>query len=1293
MSHKEHTSFQDRGRNPDDLAPSPARPYAGSRISFSIPRRPSQPLSSPSSGLSRSSGPSPSLSSSPVSNISLRDQEHTNNEEKEKDSSASPVSESSLPYRPLYLHRRILFSFLFIFLALVACIEVLRYHSSTHFGLATAKWTDAAHYLCRLAGPGALLLLVAAWSRVEFQAKMAAPWLNLASSETEKHDARKTVLLDYLGGYGGAAPVVAVRAMRNRDWLVALVSLVGVLLKVGVSMSAGFVKLRVMRVVDNNAEMSIGSVFRDEIGGENATIGSNAAALAFYTMVGVQQAGVAFPDGMEERWAYQRFEAVGAQRDATITAVVDGFTAGLECEVAQMRLRGLRYTKGTAVLETSFAVPGCNVSMPVSGKEFLEAGAVRSTKAIAFVRLGKGSCGSSTAVDQQRLVMSFGMGSIDLKSLPTNRSAENVPIGGSLSNSAQLLCKPTYSIRRLRVTKRGTVVQGTIPTEQRNRTLNQAEGWSIAQAILFSSLDNEIVDSYSDKTPWFYGNESLNADPAMYLALDRRFRSPAGAPSSVSLLQPSFLREFANDYFRQSATIVASRSLMQETTNLVTNGTVSMMSERVFISDLCTHLIAILLGVSALLTALAIFMVPKKGFLPHNPATIIDITAIVADSGGLLQSLRGTGDADIKTLHKRLAGVKFHTCIDTAQDTPFAIVGGPAAPQSPRVLSPQFAEETQKRPYPAFLHPLHRLVALAVVVGLVIALDLSLQAAFQRIGLGSAGDDPATHFLWTVIPTLVLGSLTLYFASASFISRLLAPYAALFLPDGGSFEQTLGLRLVDMATPGLLFAAIKYRNLTVVTTAMTAFVASLLTFLSAALFSSTMAPIMASVQLVSQDTLVQRGTETVEMQNGIIAASLILNGNASYPAWTHEDLVFPSLSIVGAPQDREPPPGTTVLATLPALRPWMVCRTVSESEITVNLTVSSTPDGKTSPLRVGIVGSAADISVTGEKQPNLNGTFFGAGAYKPIIVANNKVSRWVWIWGQLEDNTTNTETTPLKFISGLTCNETFHQLNVTTHFIVNSTLDIDPANPPLPDEGTIKQTSLPLNSDLDYKSLIPARPPSPQLLDPFFASLTTSRFAIPLSHLGNQSFIQLVSEAIIIQHKLVRAQIISASYPTITIPSPPRILQDIIITRIMQALLALIFTLTCISWLTFRSNILPRSPSSIASVAAFLADGNVLSLLPPHRHQNHPDNKTAGELHLRDRRFRLEWGTNVRRQRRGSGTTTTHVVGSPGERMTFGIRASKTTTAAAAASAAAATSNGESHRSTRRFVRDWGWRA
>ena len=1338
MSYQEYAELgKNVRRNQDGGRPPPRsradRPYTGSISSFSVPRK--TPLHSNSSSTS-STSISPSNSASqkvgdlsptsqpgdPLDAISQLKQLELGAEKK------PDLIEVPLPWRPFYLQRKILACFAVAFVGLSVALEALLGFSTRNSGLVTTS--EAGYFVWRFAPTAILTLVTALWARVEYQAKHAAPWLRMSMGPAT---ADRTLLLDYISI---SQPRTIAKAVKNRDYVVAATAIVSMFLMVLVVASTGLMFIMLVDIPNQSTPITVQTTFVN-----NGSALASSGSLAFFTMLGLQQQDLLFPDGISSSFAYQQFFSNDAT-DNTITATVDGLSAGLECEVARLSFSGAQLGQDLQRFNTSFTAGACTIAMPVTSTSFSRPFGVAANQTLYFSRFGEGSCANSA--NDRRMVVVFATETFNPRPLPTNSSTANIAVNGTIPRSASLLCKPTYGVSQVDVTKRNGVVVAVDPSiNNQQRALANVEAWGIAEAF-FGSFRNELADTYADTTPWFYQPGIVNVDPMMYLALDYRFRSAGTAMSPDSLLDAAILQDVVTDYFTQYVPLLASRSLMQQSSTPIMAITAGE-SERLVVSFAVTQFIVIHLAVAAFLTVAAILMVPKKGFLPRNPSTIIDTAALIANNRGLLQTLRGTGGGDEAVLKERLASSDFYTGIeayeraDSSGSGYFKIFGS----QKAQDAHPSYVEQTEVLPYPLLLHPINRMAALVVLVVLVIVMEFTLQMSNKNGGFEDVNDEEHRHVLWTVLPASILCLVAFYFISSAFVIRLLSPYFALI--NGATFGQTISLNLVDKSPPAVFYEALKSRNLTVGGATAAAFVSSLFAMFASTLFTVATVPTTARCQLLTRDFFSESNGVPdpgfcSTCQNGTVLASLVLNGNVSYPGFTFEDIAFPTVSLADVPEDmRDLPDDIVVSATIPGVRPSLECRSFQQSQLLVDLALS-TLGGTGNPMTVTLPaeagGNAEDNAVainTGHTLSDLNNpskldldpnAFFGTGVYRPLVFDNSTASRWIWVWGQLQNAGTPQAT--VKTLSALTCNETMYRLNVAVRFI-GGALDVDDASPPVPDESTATKVPIAVDDNLQYDNLVTLQ--TPHLLDPFFMSLVASRFAIPIASLGDSSLAaSSIADAITFQHRVIRTQIVNTwnrrpttTDPTLTRPldtsglpmgnattlsfpgrliatslgsgAARRVVQDTISTRILQALFASVLLFSAASWLALpKTNILPRPPTSIASAASLLADGNIFGMLGRGAEWQSTEGLHAcfkDGLHV-TMGFQLGW-EKLRRRRREETLETWGMNGSCEKNEVFAVSAIRTGGwgGGEAVGLGLQARVGYAHRD---HVRDWGWR-
>jgi hypothetical protein len=257
-----------------------------------------------------------------------------------------------------------------------------------------------------------------------------------------------------------------------------------------------------------------------------------------------------------------------------------------------------------------------------------------------------------------------------------------------------------------------------------------------------------------------------------------------------------------------------------------------------------------------------------------------------------------------------------------------------------------------------------------------------------------------------------------------------------------------------------------------------------------------------------------------------------------------------------------------------------------------------------------------------------------------------------YVWGSLDSSASPLITT----FSGLGCNETIEAVDVNVTF-KGPDLQIDLSVPPTPLEYSDHPSALVIwGGEFLYYHLLNSTTPAPRhLFDNFFTILTTSRYAISASSLADPLKADEVAAAIHRQHGIVRSQLMNSGYriPAITanatIPNPPlsvadgndarnytaslfnsqgspRVIQDHAATRILQGLLVASLLFSVIGWaLMPQTGVLPRSPTSIVSIAALIAGGDLIEHFPSDHGETLGDSSHADRICQKGIRFGVGW--------------------------------------------------------------------
>lgn len=707
------------------------------------------------------------------------------------------------------------------------------------------------------------------------------------------------------------------------------------------------------------------------------------------------------------------------------------------------------------------------------------------------------------------------------------------------------------------------------------------------------------------------------------------------SPALDSLLDFEGARDFMVKYYQRFAAVLTRQALMTPA-SISSTGSAWVYEDRLVVHQATAHTMSALIMVAFGLLIYVWLTSPLCAILPLNPSSLLGTTTLLSQSHLLLESLHHSGPSSQASLSDVTRCWHYYLSDEKGRDgyqTRFEIKADLQAPDNDDL-------EVRDFPYadfrPLSFHPAGRSIIVITLCCIISVLEITLRKSQQHNGLGDAHEDTYVHFAWTTCPAMILGLFGVYFRSVDFDTRSLTPY--LQLRKGSSFESSMALDLLDSCTHTTVFKELRSKSFVAFAATIAVAFTSLLPIFSASVFYAEWAQDTRPVQLEMSDfTYLPSFIPNESSQKAL----LILMSNLTYPSSTYEDLVFPN--IVEAMYDR--PEGssslnetrlvTTVKTT--AFRSHLECRLYDDSRIWTHLTINSTrinnstDSGNTFNELSGSLqaGIEDEICWVGRTFPNMvmdfgptssNVSYFGISPYDGVIGSTFGCSDWLWVWGQWNLTADNRVTS----INALGCNETLNTVETDTT-LLGRELTIDPKNPPIPNERTNRvigrvqpppniYVDFPLYSFTDY-------------LGACFTMATKSRYAIPVEYLGMATKATIVADAVRFQHSIIRAQIVADiangfrahEYPydylrtspnlitfngtqnngTVTDPlASRRVIQDPVSTRILQALLAATVLASGLSWLLMGSTrILPRKPSSIASVAALLAGSNIFDYL------------------------------------------------------------------------------------------------
>ena len=203
--------------------------------------------------------------------------------------------------------------------------------------------------------------------------------------------------------------------------------------------------------------------------------------------------------------------------------------------------------------------------------------------------------------------------------------------------------------------------------------------------------------------------------------------------------------------------------------------------------------------------------------------------------------------------------------------------------------------------------------------------------------------------------------------------------------------------------------------------------------------------------------------------------------------------------------------------------------------------------------------------------------------------------------------------------TALVCSQLVEEVQTETHFLLPS-LDLDPSNPPVPDESTVKylanQTkALPYRIQVAFDTEVTAfngtstfQSGSPMALDPFFQALLHDQENVdPSSLVGSSNTDRLINTTNHIYRKYMaqafnnnmRQNLSSADRTTVNAtlinPNGSRLAQDESSKIVLQVLLGIMVVCGAAAYLLIDTEgVLPHSPTSIAGVASLLAGSELV---------------------------------------------------------------------------------------------------
>ena len=962
-----------------------------------------------------------------------------------------------------------------------------------------------------------------------------------------------------------------------------------------------------------------------------------------------------FPKGTLNDVAFQSLEPGGdISRNGTITTTVSAFFPQLDCEAAD-----IHYSLTTTVSATA---PGPALGIVLDGASCTATNSkslcdpqTQDCPSQAFIYdmytldgiLSNNDC--QIAPDDAYIFFVIG----DVR-YQQNASSGTLPSQEvSIANISGLICKPSYTISPAQL-----VLNPALTGTPAGASISRAENspGTLQSGFTNSNLTNAWYETLSAIGPLY--NSDTDVDEALF-----RFMAGANNHSGIqALFDPSVQSATATIVFSAVMAQFAREYLMTPA-NITLDSQVSYDENRLHVRGLSVWLIAV--GLFLLIcAAIIVFLYKPQNVVPRNPDSLAAMSKILTSSESFQNLFQCTGHLLDEALRQHLSSSSYQTSVSPSGGS-FVIhcqeaLNWPLPPSRlskllhTSMISPSKdakhhrgnsnsapSNSSESRCWrPLTVRLPFVIITLALPVVTILILEIVQHYSNKHDGLvDSAYVLASVYTLSSYLPAAFMMAISIMFNSLNFISMVFAPYSTLVKGNSPACRSIMSNYLGKIPILGLI-QAILVRHWTVCFSTTAAILGSFLVIVVPGLYISNAGPVFSgvSVNQIDQFNLSWTASARNDSNAGTIF-SLFEKNSTPYPRFTYDELALPTIQI----SDKDGATHDVLQVRLAATRATLNCTVVSSLGITVSIITS---------------GSGGQVNVTAQAPLPANCRSGGSGGNDASItfdnafqisLANSTANQpYGGILLDLHDapsvgdsldfesygngtGSSEADNPPgcpsLGFIFGyltvgddinfnataLICSQLAEEVQTDTHFLLPS-MDLDPSNPPVPDEGAanylVNQTgALPYRIQVAFDSEVTAyngtsslQSGSPTMLDPFFQALLYSQDHVdPTSLVGPDNVDNLINATNHVYRKYMaqvfnsnmRYYLSSADRTTISgtviHPNQSRLAQDEASKIVLQVLLATMFLCgVAAHLLADTKRVLPHSPTSIAGVASLL---------------------------------------------------------------------------------------------------------
>lgn len=818
-----------------------------------------------------------------------------------------------------------------------------------------------------------------------------------------------------------------------------------------------------------------------------------------------------------------------------------------------------------------------------------------------------------------------------------------VPSERVFTPSLALVCKPSYSVRKGTVTLRknanGAVAQ-SVAFDERDRpsAIPSVTSWDILREFA------RTIAETSRSLP------TLNLQG--FLSTSMSQQSPAADPeatmSELARLFRLITAQYANIYLKTAVQMPLLGNSTSQQARLTVDPLSFWLMEAslVFLVLLVGYLyrkspaMSVAPGDPSTVAGLATILAQSKGTLSKLEGTghvgIHELHRILQhDTFKTSTSMSSSAAGEGYVTHPSFQ-IETATSAPAMRDSESKMSSGHDAARTPQLAS------SVKWHEPFAVTLAGRVLVLAAIVALITTVELLYQRSARNNGLIAIPDpgNVLAHAAWTYVPTAVMVALSLALAALSTEAKLLSPYQQLRRNHGRPRLSRVANAAADPLTrnylPSLsvvaLYRAVRGGDYAVALASLAAMLAPMLAIAAGGLYSVVAVPTTAPVRVLMLDAVVFNATDAADA--GLVNAHLVLANNLSDPLWTSGEFALPRLSIVDSEDgvqrrggDAPIPPGGLLDVVLPASRARLNCTPATPAQVNCG---GDSVTGEAYTGRIGGVRIEESREFSGDG-PTSGGTGWFGQVYDLTMVANQTAylnGSQPWECPQVMVAVGHQTAHFIDQVSHLACKPFIEETRVRARFRLPS-WELD--SPPVAVEDGNARTTVVVwdgaSPDFITNSRLFASPlahnVSDEDLTSFFPLVVYGPDGVPIRELvaapvddPDSVFARAVDRT----YALIMAQVLNHQRREVTrggfaagteTPEAARVfdgtltggagrtemrlLQNKVVTRVLEALLAAILACALMACVSLRSasGVLPKNPCSVAAVASLL-EGSAL---------------------------------------------------------------------------------------------------